>query len=107
MKHNIIFFNFFLTLVINVLFYSYSLAQDSVSIIMYHRFGEPNYPSTNIQMDRFESHIIELKNPKYNIMKLSKIIEDEGKFFILKLCDRKFDEKQQLTKKDIEKHHLK
>jgi len=43
---------------------------------MYHRFGEPNYPSTNIQMEKFESHIIELKNPKYNIMGLSKIIDE-------------------------------
>ena len=76
MKNNIIFFNFFLTFVINILFHSFSLAQDSASIIMYHRFGEPNYPSTNIQMDQFESHILELKNPKYNIMKLSKIIEE-------------------------------
>ena len=75
MKRNIIFLNFFFTFVINIFFYSCTLAQDSVSIIMYHRFGEPNYPSTNIQMDRFESHIIELKNPKYNIMHLSKIIE--------------------------------
>ena len=34
---------------------------------------------------------------------MSKVIQDEGKFFILKLCDRKFDEKQQLTKEDVEK----
>ena len=74
MKRHIIFFNFFLTIITNILFSSYSLAQDSVSIIMYHRFGEPNHPSTNIQMEKFESHIIELKNPKYNIMGLSKII---------------------------------
>ena len=76
MKRHIIFFNFFLTIITNILFSSYSLAQDSVSIIMYHRFGEPNYPSTNIQMEKFESHIIELKNPKYNIMGLSKIIDE-------------------------------
>ena len=76
MKRHIIFFNFFLTMITNILFSSYSLAQDSVSIIMYHRFGEPNYPSTNIQMEKFESHIIELKNPKYNIMGLSKIIDE-------------------------------
>ena len=43
---------------------------------MYHRFGESNYPSTNIQLDRFKEHLEELKNPKYKVMQLSKIIED-------------------------------
>ena len=43
---------------------------------MYHRFGESNYPSTNIQLDRFKEHLEELKNPKYKVMQLSKIIKE-------------------------------
>ena len=68
--------NFLSFIIINSLFYSNSFAQDSVSIIMYHRFGESNYPTTNIQMEKFEVHINELKGQKYNIMKLSKIVKE-------------------------------
>ena len=50
------------------------LAQDSASIIMYHRFGNSNYPSTNIQIDRFKQHILELKNDKYTVLSLKEII---------------------------------
>ena len=57
-------------------FYCFAIAQDSVSIIMYHRFGESNYPSTSIQLDKFKEHLEELKNPKYKVMHLSTIIED-------------------------------
>ena len=41
---------------------------------MYHRFGEPSYPSTNIQIERFKKHLEELKNPKYNVLGLLEII---------------------------------
>ena len=65
---------------------------------------------TGINITKFEEILLEemnelFKNNLNNLEQnqLSKIIEDEGKFFILKLCDRKFDEKQQLTKEDVEK----
>ena len=50
-------------------------ANDSASIIMYHRFGESSHPSTNIQMDRFKEHIQELKNGKYTVMDVYEIIK--------------------------------
>ena len=31
---------------------------------MYHRFGEANYPSTNITLDQFENHLKEFSNSK-------------------------------------------
>ena len=70
------FINFFSFVIMNSFFYSHTFAQDSVSIIMYHRFGESNYPTTNIQMERFKDHINELKSQKYKIMRLSKIIKE-------------------------------
>ena len=42
---------------------------------MYHRFGENNYPSTNIKMSQFQEHISELKKNPYNIISLNKAIK--------------------------------
>ncbi len=41
---------------------------------MYHRFGESNYPSTNISLKRFKEHIKELKKDKYTVLTLLEII---------------------------------
>ena len=35
-------------------------------VLMYHRFNENKYPSTNIQMNIFEQQIKIIKNDKYN-----------------------------------------
>ena len=67
MTLKLFFINFFAFIIVNSFFYSNSFAQDSVSIIMYHRFGESSYPTTNIQMEEFEGHINELKGQKYNL----------------------------------------
>mgnify|MGYP000653037650 CR=1 FL=1 len=42
------------------------------SFIMYHRFGDSRYPSTNIRKEQFESHINELIKPKYNVVDIKK-----------------------------------
>ncbi|TAH35309.1 MAG: chitin deacetylase [Alphaproteobacteria bacterium] len=42
---------------------------------MYHRFGEDNYPSTNISLDQFEDHIKILKQGPYTIWPVEKIVE--------------------------------
>ena len=72
--------NLIITIILSILFTPlfccFSIAQDSVSIIMYHRFGESNYPSTSIQINRFKEHLEELKNPKYKVMQLSTIKKD-------------------------------
>ena len=42
--------------------------------LMYHRFNENKYPSTNIEMDVFEKQINIIKNNKYNFYFLYFII---------------------------------
>ena len=48
--------------------------EDSAVILMYHRFGEGKYPSTNIRLDQFDEQLEELKKEKYNIVPLAEII---------------------------------
>jgi len=38
------------------------------SVIMYHRFGDSRYPSTNIKKEQFLEHINELLKPEYNVI---------------------------------------
>ena len=51
------------------------LARDSASVIMYHRFGEDRYPSTNIRIAQFEEHLELLTNGDYTVLPLPDIIE--------------------------------
>lgn len=46
----------------------------SAVVVMYHRFGESDLPSTNIQMDQFEAHLDELRKPRYRVMPLPEIV---------------------------------
>ena len=45
-----------------------------VSFIMYHRFGDSKYPSTNIKKEQFIKHINELLKPKYNVINIEKAL---------------------------------
>lgn len=47
--------------------------EDSAIILMYHRFGEDKYPTTNITVEQFEAQLAELKKEKYNIVPLDVI----------------------------------
>ena len=47
----------------------------SAVILMYHRFGEDRYPTTNIRIEQFKAHIKELRRDRYNVWPLPKIIE--------------------------------
>ena len=47
----------------NIKYYS---ADRGILSLMYHRFNESKYPSTNIQMDIFKQQIKIIKNSKYN-----------------------------------------
>ena len=52
-------------------------AQDEVmhaSVLMYHRFNEQRYPSTNTTIEQLESHIAYLQDGGFNVMALSDII---------------------------------
>ena len=44
------------------------------SFIMYHRFGDSRYPSTNIKKEQFMKHINELLKPKYNVINIEKAL---------------------------------
>lgn len=48
--------------------------QTKAVVIMYHRFGESDFPSTNISMDQFRAHVEELKTGGYNVTSLPKIV---------------------------------
>ena len=50
-------------------------AANSASVIIYHRFGEEKYRSTNIRLEQFEAHIRELSEPRYNVLPLPHIID--------------------------------
>ena len=49
--------------------------QSAATIIMYHRFGEGDYPSTNVRVEQFESHIRELVSGRYSVLPLEQIID--------------------------------
>lgn len=42
---------------------------------MYHRFGEKDYPSTNIRIEQLEAHIAELGKSKYSVLPLGEILD--------------------------------
>lgn len=57
-----------------------TFAQDNegvtyASVIMYHRFGEDRYPSTNTTIEQLESHIAYLQEGGFTLMALPEIIE--------------------------------
>ncbi len=49
--------------------------KNSAVIFMYHKFDQPKYPSTNINMDQFKAHLDEFSKPKYNVLSLKYIID--------------------------------
>ncbi len=52
-----------------------ALAASSAVVIMYHRFGETEYPSTSISISQFEAHLKELKSGGYAVLPLNEIID--------------------------------
>jgi peptidoglycan/xylan/chitin deacetylase (PgdA/CDA1 family) len=44
-------------------------------VLMYHRFGETDYPSTNVRLAQFDAHIEELTSGKYTVRPLSEIVD--------------------------------
>ena len=49
-------------------------ANSSATIIMYHRFGETKFPSTNITLKQLDEHILELSNKRYTVLPVKDII---------------------------------
>ena len=52
-----------------------ALAGDYATVLMYHRFGESKYPSTNIRIEQFEAHLNMLDNGDYTVWPLGKIVD--------------------------------
>lgn len=50
-------------------------ASDSAVVLMYHRFGESRYPSTNITLEQFEAHLAELKSGGFSVLPVPEILE--------------------------------
>lgn len=49
-------------------------AEDGASLVMYHRFGEQNYPTTNVRLDQLDAHIAELSSGEYTVLAVPEII---------------------------------
>ncbi|MEQ8667199.1 MAG: polysaccharide deacetylase family protein [Rhodospirillales bacterium] len=43
--------------------------------LMYHRFGDDRFPSTNVTLDQLDAHIAELRSGGYNVVHLSTIVD--------------------------------
>jgi poly-beta-1,6-N-acetyl-D-glucosamine N-deacetylase len=55
-------------------------AQESSAVILvYHRFGEPDHPSTNIKIKQFEAHLEELRKQRYTVMGIPEIVAKIGR----------------------------
>ncbi len=50
-------------------------AADSAVILMYHRFGEDQYPTTSVSLEQFEAHLAELKSGDFTVLPLAEIVE--------------------------------
>ena len=46
----------------------------SAVVLMYHRFGDARYPSTNITLEQFEQHLKYLQDNNFTVWPLSKIL---------------------------------
>ena len=51
-----------------------AVAADSAVILMYHRFGEAQFPSTNIRLEQLDAHIKELKRGPNTVLPVAQII---------------------------------
>jgi peptidoglycan/xylan/chitin deacetylase (PgdA/CDA1 family) len=43
-------------------------------VLMYHRFGEDKYPSTNIRLDQIDAHIAYLQEHKFSVLPLADVV---------------------------------
>jgi peptidoglycan/xylan/chitin deacetylase (PgdA/CDA1 family) len=50
-------------------------AADWAVVFMYHRFGESEWPSTNIRLDQFEAHLEEIRAGGFTVLPLPEVLE--------------------------------
>ena len=53
-------------------------SDEGILSLMYHRFNENKYPSTNIQMDVFKEHMEIIKNSNYSFSNPKNFVADFG-----------------------------
>jgi peptidoglycan/xylan/chitin deacetylase (PgdA/CDA1 family) len=51
-----------------------SPAVPSAVVLMYHRFGEGRFPSTNIGLDQLKAHIAYLQAERFNVVPLAEVV---------------------------------
>ncbi|MDX1480595.1 MAG: polysaccharide deacetylase family protein [Woeseiaceae bacterium] len=52
-----------------------ALAADSAVVLMYHRFGDDRFPSTNIRVEQLEAHLEHLKTSGYTVVSLTALMK--------------------------------
>jgi peptidoglycan/xylan/chitin deacetylase (PgdA/CDA1 family) len=55
-------------------FVGQAVAADHAVILMYHRFGEDSFPSTNVRLTQFEEHLEVLSQGDYTVLPLDDIV---------------------------------
>lgn len=50
-------------------------ADDNAVVFMYHRFGEQQYPSTNIRVDQFRQQLQYLQDADYRVIPLAELVQ--------------------------------
>jgi peptidoglycan/xylan/chitin deacetylase (PgdA/CDA1 family) len=50
-------------------------ASPTAVVLMYHRFGEGNYPATNIRLEQLDAHIVHLKDGGFSVLPLEQIVD--------------------------------
>ncbi len=71
-----IFFIIYLNVKADVVNKKYFKQEQGILAIMYHRFEENKYPSTNIKLDIFKKHINLIKNNNFNFYDPGKLIDN-------------------------------
>ncbi len=67
-------FSKFLLAALSVFCTSAALADTSAVVLMYHRFGEAKYPSTNTTLPQLDAHIAYLQDNKFNVVPLAEVV---------------------------------
>lgn len=49
-------------------------AEQSAVVVMYHRFGDPRFPSTNVTLEQVDAHIEELRSGSYSVLPVPEIL---------------------------------
>ncbi len=65
----------FITIIVAPVANSVATSTDGAVILMYHHFGEARYPSTNISLQQFDSHLDYLEKNNFQVWSLERIIK--------------------------------